>query len=204
MSDLAGLVNPRRTILGAPQEQWLFGQLRASQRAETTWRVLGQQVMFSRIARPGRGAFITDTWEGYQSARDRVFDFLAAERVRDVAILSGDIHSSWAFDLPRNPFDGYDRSGTGSLAVELLAPAISSEPLFTDPAIRDRSVLLRAVLPHLKFLDGEHNGYVVVDITRQQLRGDWYFVPTVLERSPAETRAAAFVCERGSAHLTEA
>ena len=203
-SDLAALANPDRSILGAPQEAWLFNELRASQRAGTGWRVLGQQVMFSRIAQPGRGAFIADSWEGYQAARDRVFDFLAAERVQDVAILSGDIHSSWAFDLPRNPFDGYDRSGKGSLAVELLAPAISSAPLFTEPAIRDRSVLLRALLPHLKFLDGENNGYVLVDITRAQLRGEWYFVPGVLERSAVEKLAAAFVCERGSAHLADA
>jgi alkaline phosphatase D len=203
-TDVEGLTNPARSILGAPQEAWLFDELRASQRAGTGWRVLGQQVMFSRIAQPERGAFVADTWEGYQAARDRVFDFLAAERVQDVAVLSGDIHSSWAFDLPRNPFDGYDRGGKGSLAVELLAPAISSAPLFTDPATRDRAVLLRALLPHLKFLEGETRGYVLLDVTRQQLRGEWYFVPTVLERSPAETRAAAFVCERGSSHLAEA
>ena len=92
----------------------------------------------------------------------------------------------------------------GLLAVELVAPAISSPPLFTSPEMRDRSVLLRALLPHLKFLEGENRGYVLLDITRQQLRGEWYFVPTVLERSAAERRAAAFVCERGSAHLTEA
>jgi alkaline phosphatase D len=203
-TDLEGLANPERSILGAPQEEWLFNELRASQRAGTGWRVLGQQVMFSRLAQPGRGALVSDTWEGYQGARDRVFDFLAAERVRDVAILSGDLHSSWAFDVPRNPFDGYERGGQGSLAVELLAPAVSSPPLFADPAVRERSVLLRALLPHLKFLDGESRGYVLVDITPAQLRGEWYVVPGVLERSAAETRAAAFVCERGSAHLAEA
>ena len=203
-SDIDGLASPRRSILGAAQEQWLFNELRESQRAGTEWRVLGQQVMFSRLAQPGRGALISDTWEGYPAARDRVFDFLAAERIRDVAILSGDLHSSWAFDVPRNPWDGYDRGGQGSLAVELLAPAISSPPLFADPAVRDRSVLLRALLPHLKFLEGENRGYVLLDITREQLRGEWYFVPTVLERSPAETRAAAFACERGSSHLAEA
>jgi alkaline phosphatase D len=203
-TDLEGLANPRRSILGAPQEEWLFNELRASQRAGTGWRVLGQQVMFSRLAQPGRGALISDTWEGYQGARDRVFDFLAAERVRDVAILSGDLHSSWAFDVPRNPFDGYERGGQGSLAVELLAPAVSSPPLFADPAVRERSVLLRALLPHLKFLDGENRGYVLVDVTPAQLRGEWYFVPGVLERSAVETRGAAFVCERGSAHLADA
>jgi alkaline phosphatase D len=202
-TDVAGVLGPARSMLGAPQEQWLFDELCASQRAGTAWRVLGQQVMFSRISQPGRGALVSDTWEGYPAARDRVFDFLAAERVRDVAILSGDLHSSWAFDLPQNPWDGYDRGGQGSLAVELLAPAISSPPLFADPDLRARSILLRALLPHLKFLDGESRGYVLLDITPGQLRGEWYFVPTVLERSAAETRAVAFVCERGSAHLAE-
>jgi alkaline phosphatase D len=203
-TDVKALEDPGRSILGADQEAWLFNELRSSQRADTGWRVLGQQVMFSRVVPPGRGVLLSDTWEGYQASRDRIFDFLAAERVRDVAVLSGDLHSSWAFDVPRNPFSGYQATGEGSLAVELLAPPISSPPLFTDPTLRERSVLLRALLPHLKFLDGESRGYVLADITRAQLRAEWYFVPSVLERSAAETRAAAFVCERGSAHLAPA
>jgi hypothetical protein len=92
----------------------------------------------------------------------------------------------------------------GSLAVELVAPAISSPPLFSDPVLRERGPLLRALLPHLKFLEGESRGYVLIDITKAQLRAEWYFVPSVLERSAVETRAAAFVCERGSAHLAPA
>ena len=204
-TNVAALADPHRSILGADQEAWLFGELRSSQRAGTGWRVLGQQVMFSRLVPPGRPVMLADSWEGYQASRDRIFDFLAAERVRDVAVLSGDLHSSWAFDVPRNPWDGYQEStGEGSLAVELLAPAISSPPLFTDPALREQSALLRRLLPHLKLLDGDSRGYVLVDITRTQLQGEWYFVPSVLERSPAETRAAGFVCERGSAHLAQA
>ena len=201
-TDVGALADPGRSILGAHQEAWLFEELRSSQRSGTGWRVLGQQVMFSRVVQPGRAVLLSDSWEGYQASRDRIFDFLAAERVRDVAILSGDLHSSWAFDVPRNPWSGYQGStGEGSLAVELLSPAISSPPLFTDPAVRERSVLLRALLPHLKFLEGESRGYVLLDITRAQLRAEWFFVPSVLERSAAETRAAGFVCERGSAHL---
>ena len=202
-TDVEALLSPSRSLLGREQEDWLFNELRGSQRAGTGWRVIGQQVMFSRVVPPGRPVLLSDTWEGYQATRDRVFDLLAAEPIEDVAILSGDLHSSWAFDLPRNPWDGYDRSGQGSLGVELLAPAISSPPLFMEPGLRERSVLLRALLPHLKMLDGDSRGYVLVDVTRRQLRGEWYFVPTVLERSAVETRAAAFVCERGSAHLAE-
>ncbi|OFW13624.1 MAG: hypothetical protein A3F70_10930 [Acidobacteria bacterium RIFCSPLOWO2_12_FULL_67_14] len=202
--DVAGLASPERTILGASQEQWLFDQLRSSQDAGTAWRLLGQQVMFARVMPAGKPVLITDTWEGYQAARDRVFDYLAADRIRDVAILSGDLHSSWAFDVPRSPWDGYQPSGDGSLAVELMAPAISSPPLFSAPGLRDRVPLLKAVLPHLKFLDGDNRGYVLLDVTASRMLAEWYFVPTVLERSDAESRAAAFVCERGSSRLVTA
>lgn len=201
-TDLAALVDAKRSILGAEQEAWLFDALRTSQRAETGWRVLGQQVMFSRVVPPGRTVVVSDTWEGYQASRDRLLDLLETERIRDVAILSGDLHSSWAFDVARNPWEGYQGdSGRGSLAVELLTPPISSPPLFTSPERRQLAPLLRALSPHLKFLDGDSRGYVLLDITTSQLRGEWHFVPSVTERSAAETLAAAFVCERGSAHL---
>lgn len=202
--DVAGLADPERTLLGAAQERWLFDQLRASQRAGTAWRLIGQQIMFARVMTPGKPVLISDTWEGYQAARDRVFDGLTADRIRDVAILSGDLHSSWAFDVPRNPWEEYQPSGDGSLAVELMAPAISSPPLFSAPGLRDRAPLLRTMLPHLKFLDGDNRGYVLVDVTPARLLAEWWFVPTVLERSAEESRAAAFVCERGSSRLVTA
>jgi len=203
--DPASFTDPKRTMLGAAQEAWLFNELRSSQRAGTSWRVLGQQVLFSRVAPSGWPVLSPDLWDGYQAARDRVLDYLVTERVRDVAILSGDLHSAWALDVPRDPWRQYQPStGEGSLAVELLAPAISSPPLFASPSMRDRAPLLRTFLPHLKFLDGDSRGYVLIDITPQRIQADWYFVPTVLEHTDAETRAVGFVCERGSSRLVPA
>lgn len=203
--DVAALADPGRSMLGREQEAWLFSQLRASSQAGTAWRVLGQGVMFSRLVPPGQPVLLSDTWEGYQASRDRVFDFLQAERVTDVAILGGDLHSSWALDVPRNPVAGYRAAtGEGSLAVEILAPAISSPPLFTAPGLRERAPLLRAILQNLKFLEGDSRGYVVVDITPERLQAEWFFAPTVDQRSAVETRAAAFVCEHGSARLVSA
>jgi len=203
--DVAAIADPKRSLLGAAQETWLFDQLRASQQAGTAWRVLGQQVMFSRVTPPKWPVPYPDTWDGYQGARDRVLDFIAAARVRDLAILSGDLHSSWALDVPRNPWEGYQAAtGSGSLAVEILAPAISSVPMFANPAAREHAPLFRSALPHLKFLDGDSRGYVLVDVAPSRLLAEWYFVPTVQERTAASTRAAAFVCERGSAHLAPA
>ncbi len=203
--DVAALTSRERTLLGKEQEAWLFDRMRASQREGTAWRVLGQQILFSRFSFPGRPVALNDTWDGYQAARERVFDFLVSEKMRDVAILSGDIHSSWAFDVPRNPWDGYTaRTGAGSVAVELVAPAVSSPPLFADPVIRERMSTLRYLLPHLKYLEGERRGYVHVDITPERLQADWYHVPGVEERSERETKAASFVCERGTSRIVAA
>ena len=204
-SDAAALTDPKRTILGEAQEAWLFEQLRASQQTGTIWKTLGQQVLFSRTAPAGWPVLNTDSWDGYQAARDRVLDYVANERVRDVAVLSGDLHSSWALDVARDPWRQYKApTGEGSLAVELLAPAISSPPLFANRGVRDRAALLRTFLPHLKFLDGDSRGYVVVDVTPERIEASWYFVPTVTEHTAVDTRAATFVCERGSSRLIPA
>jgi alkaline phosphatase D len=201
-NEVAALTRPDRTLLGKRQQDWLFDQLHASQRGGRAWRIVGQQVMFSRLALPGRPVALTDTWDGYQAARDRVLDFLATDKIDNVAILSGDIHSSWGFDVPRNAWDGYDpASGKGSMAVEIVSPAISSPPLFSDPVLRSGEPGLRATLPHLKYLDGDNNGYVVLDVTRDRLQSDWYLVANVRGQRRDETRAMRLVCERGSSRL---
>ena len=201
-NDIAALIRPDRTLLGEPQQRWLFDELRASQRAGHAWRILGQQVMFSRLALPGRPIVLADTWDGYQAARDRLLEDLTSDKVDNIAILSGDIHSSWGFDVPRNPWDGYDAaSGKGSMAVEIVSPAISSPPLFSDPVLRAGEPGLRSSLPHLKFLEGESNGYVLLDLTRDRLQTDWYFVANVLTQRRDERRAMRLICERRSSRL---
>ncbi len=198
------LNDPSRTMLGAVQEAWLIERLRASQKAGTTWRLIGQQILFAPLTPPGMRVQNPDVWDGYPAARARITDALARGGITNVAVLTGDVHSSWALDIPRNrsTYDG--KTGAGSIAVELVTPAISSPPLFTDAALRGASSLLRLFTPHLKFLDGDNHGYVLLDVTRERVLADWYFVPTVTERTDAESKAASFVCERGSSRLTKA
>ena len=201
-ADIQRLTDPRRSILGTAQESWLFDELRASQRAGTPWRLIGQQVMFAQVTPPGLPVQNVDAWDGYPAARQRVFEFLAREQMRDVAILTGDIHSSWANDLPRDVIVGYKAAtGAGSMAVEVVAPAISSPPLFSITGVRERAPLLRLAMPHIKYLEGDSRGYVHMDLTRERLTAEWYFVPSVIERSPREIRGASYVCERGSSRL---
>jgi alkaline phosphatase D len=206
-SDAAGLADPKRTLMGTAQEAWMFDQLRASQRANTPWTLLGQQIMFASITLPGTRPTNTDAWDGYPAQRTRVLDFVERENLRNLVILTGDAHSSWGFDLPRDPWNGY-RAATGerSLAVELVSPAISSPPptMFASIDGHDAEAAVRVALPHLKYLDGVRRGYVLVDLTPTLMKAQWFFSPDVRVRSGAEVPGTSLVCERGSAHLQPA
>lgn len=57
-----------RSLMGARQESWLFSQLRASSRRGTAWRVIGNQIVFSRIneslALGEENPLNYDSWDG--------------------------------------------------------------------------------------------------------------------------------------------
>jgi alkaline phosphatase D len=206
-TDAAGLADPKRTLMGAAQEAWMFDQLRASQRADTPWTLLGQQIMFAQATLPGTRVTNTDAWDGYPAQRTRVLDFIEREQIRNLVILTGDAHSSWGFDVARNPWDGYrPATGQGSLAVELVTPAICSPPpmMFTSADGRSAEAAVRVALPHLKYLDGAHHGYVIVDVTPALMHANWYFSPDTRVRAGVEIAGGSVVCERGSAHLQPA
>jgi alkaline phosphatase D len=204
--DAAALADPRRSLFGAEQEAWFFDQLRASQRADTRWRLLGQQILFSALSPPGFPVQRPDVWDGYPAQRNRVLDVIEHDQISNVVILTGDIHSSWALDVAREPFGkGYDpASGAGSLAVELVTPAVSSPPFFVTASQRDAAKMLQPLARHLKYLEGEHRGYILLDISRDRLQAEWYHVPGVDTRSAQESKAVSFVCEKGSSRLAPA
>jgi alkaline phosphatase D len=161
-------------------------------------------VVFSPITLPGTRVTNTDVWDGYASQRTRVLDFVEREHIRNLVILTGDAHSSWGFDVPRNPWAGYrPGTGEGSLAVELVTPAISSPPplMFAGKDGAETVAAVRVAFPHVKYLDGVRHGYVIVDLTPALMTASWYFSPDVRVHSDAEVAGGSFVCERGSSHL---
>jgi alkaline phosphatase D len=195
---------PERSLLGAEQERWLFETLAASQREQVAWRVLGQQVLLAPVRRRDRAIVSADKWDGFPAARARFLDLLERESIDDTIVLTGDFHSSWALDVAREPFSraGYDaESGRGSLAVEFVAPGISA-PGFPDPReAAARAAELRAVNPHVHWIDFHHQGYGLLDLDRERAQGEWWFVDAVRERRRGEHFARAFRTLRGANHL---
>jgi alkaline phosphatase D len=204
---VAEIWDPRRSLLGPAQEAWLFEELRRSQRDGVAWRILGQQVMLGQLR--GRSGLIlnTDQWDGYAASRRRLLDLLAGEGISDVVVLTGDLHSSWAQDISRDPYDPAvysPHSGAGSLAVEFVTPGITS-PGVSDPAKADeRAATALEANPHLRWVDLIHRGYAILDVTPEHARAEWYFVDTVQERRRSERFAKAWQTKRGRNALREA
>jgi alkaline phosphatase D len=204
--DLALVDDPGRSPLGRAQEEWLYAELRESRQAGARWQLLGQQIPFAPLSLPGATTVSTDTWEGYRPSRQRLLDAIGSLKLTNVAVLTGDVHSSWGYDVAANPWDGYDAAtGRGTLAVEIVAPSITSPSGFgaTPAEMAKRAAKYRAERPHLRYVDGERRGYVLLDVTRERLQADWYYVPTVTERTTVEQFGMGMTSVSGSPHLVE-
>jgi alkaline phosphatase D len=202
--EIESIHDPKRQLLGAEQEAWLAEQFVTSVREKSTWTVLGQQVMFAPQTPTGAVAGNADSWDGYRGARGRVFDMIERAKVSNLAVLTGDVHSSWAFDVPRDPFGGYDKAtGKGSLGVEFAGTSITS-PSSVGRDGQKQLDDLKAARPHLHYVDGRYRGYYIVDLTRERLQADYYAVATIAERSTNERFEQGFITESGRNHLVAA
>ena len=206
--------NPARTLLGAAQEAWLAQRLRSS---SARWKFIGQGVMFAQLKAQGAplaaggGLFFnSDQWDGYQPARDRLYAVLKGDSahppVVNCVILTGDIHTSWAADLsqdPNNPMTatgGYNPvSGEGSRAVEFVGTSVTS-PGLDDPT-GSTTAFLRSVNPHFKYIDLNRRGYMLLDVTRERVVCEWWYVDTVASVTNLQTFGAAWEVRDGSNRL---
>ena len=188
--------DPRRTMLGRRQEAWLAGGLAAS---EAKWDVLAQQIFFSPLwlrgfpwgaDNPGKTGFNMDAWDGYPDARERLLKSVAAARLRNFAILTGDWHSHWAANV-LNPYADLDSTPLG---IELVTSSISSDgDGERHPAWGLRSMALQ---PYLRHFD-QRRGWIEVNLTAQRLRADFRVVDYVSRKGAPARSSGVFVAQDG-------
>ncbi|MBL8569234.1 MAG: alkaline phosphatase D family protein [Phreatobacter sp.] len=191
-----------RTLLGAAQENWLDGVLRAG---GSVWQVLAQQVLFAamdwrsfgRSTTQERHAGDMDKWDGAAAGRERVLAMLRRVERANPVVLTGDAHIGLALDLHR---DGRDPASP-CIGVEFLATSISSGG--DGRALLRNDRMLRADNPHLKFA-GNERGYSLHRVTPRQWQADFRVVPKVsVAGSPVLTRKS-LVVEAGRPGLVDA
>ncbi|MFP3978953.1 alkaline phosphatase D family protein [Marinobacter sp. KMM 10035] len=210
--------DPDRQLLGHEQEKWLFNQLQTSHSRGASWHVIGQQVMLSPLTlgtlpdnpnwHIGGGAQLNyDQWDGYEVSRKNLLGRLEAMGLNNAVVLTGDIHSSWAMDVAMDPGNllSYNRfTGEGSLAVEFVTPAVTS-PAAPTKGLSDLAAA--ALIPlnrHLKWVDLYHRGYMVLDVTPERCKADWFHLETVSEPSNQEHFARSYLTKDGGNHVERA
>lgn len=54
--------DPSRTLMGARQENWFYNSLSTSAQRGATWRLVGNQIIISRLLEDDEGALSGDNW----------------------------------------------------------------------------------------------------------------------------------------------
>ncbi|TGJ84803.1 hypothetical protein E0Z10_g3963 [Xylaria hypoxylon] len=199
-----------RSLMGPRQEAWFYRTLQDSAKRGTTWRVVGNQIVFSRInssiATGSQTPFNYDQWDGYQANRNRTFHTLYENKIGNNIFLAGDSHASWVSDLvwldehPYNP-----ATGDGSLGVEFAGSAVSSpSPAgqnVTLQAAQLGSEIFVATNAELQWQDFYYRGYYELSISHERVNAAYFGVPTTTVRSGAEISLANFTVLAGANKL---
>ena len=192
------IVDPaKRGLLGEEQWRWLEAQAATS---TARWLLVGNQVMMSPLRAlnvgGGRG-FNAGQWDGYPAERRRFFDVLRrAGWPTDVAVLSGDIHSSWAADLP--------------VGAEFVTPSVTTDSFAQTvfPPVPGISAMARRVFlsqnRHLRLADLDHHGYVTVELSPDRMQADWWHLDTIARRPSGERWAGGWTLAHGELGLRRA
>ncbi|MDQ6523469.1 alkaline phosphatase D family protein [Nocardioides sp. LHD-245] len=224
----ASSADPDGSMIGDDQEHWLVQGLAAS---TARWKVLGNQVpFFPQVLLPQLPGQITDLlgpklsqqlekpllqlyvedWNGFLTQRQRIVDGMAG--IDDVVILTGDVHQSFASEIPARP-NRYllDRK---SVAVEYVTPGVASPSLQTmvnqvAPGVGN---LLDVVLntnaalanPWIRWSEGFKTGCLIVDFASTRVQADWYLVDKGTDPNSAIRHVASRQTKAGTRRITAA
>ncbi|MGC4023030.1 MAG: alkaline phosphatase D family protein [Cyclobacteriaceae bacterium] len=166
-----------RTMLGKQQFDWFESQLKDSKAA---WKIIGNQVIFSDMRTEALYKNMPtnfDSWDGYPAEKKKLKDFILNNKVKDIVFITGDAHSSWAIEAATEVTKNYS-----PFAIELVAPSISSangNEYIPDDSVKIRETLMLKNNPHLKYLNNRDHGYLLLTLTAERIRAEWWFVNTV-------------------------
>ncbi|MGW7260394.1 alkaline phosphatase D family protein [Streptomyces sp. NPDC054834] len=184
--------DPNRTITGRAQLDWLKAGLKAS---DTKWRLVGNSVMIAPfvigsltadllkplaklLGLPQDGIGVnTDQWDGYTDDRRELLDHLRSNAIGNTVFLTGDIHMSWANDVP---VDAGTYPLSPSAATEFVITSVTSDNLDDIMKVPEGTVstiaapVIEAANRHVHWVDTDRHGYGVLDITADRAQMDYY------------------------------
>jgi alkaline phosphatase D len=179
--------DPKLTLLGSAQEQWLDESLAESRAA---WNVIAQQTLFVPAARRSGKDVVThwtDGWDGYPAARERLLRSLVQRRPANPLIVGGDVHAAMTARVhaePANP-------ESPVVASEVVATSITSQGFasWINATRREN--------PHIEYAETEKRGYALIELQRSRAEARHRAVDSVKRADAGVSTAAAFTLESG-------
>jgi alkaline phosphatase D len=177
------LADPARHLPEPEQLAWLTSGLA---RSAKSWHLIGNQTVFTRVfappspnGLPGQ-VFNPDQWDGYQADQQALLEAMRTSATNPV-VLTGDIHSSWANDLPTDPA-AYRAGRATSVGVEFVCPSVTSdgfkEVLGSAATATAVTAAFQAANPWVRYLEGIGHGFAVLDVTPERVQTDFFFIRT--------------------------
>ena len=169
-------------ILGTTQSQWWKDTMKNS---TATWKVWGNEVTLNRMwvdlrtqaPAPYNQLYVVnaDGWDGYPAHRAEMLSYLAAQGVKNVVAITGDLHAFQCGVV----YDNNDPASGKPVAVDFVSAGISSSsfyrylaagaagtpltPLVATPQTFD--TVMKAHNPAFAYVDHDAQGYSVATVT---------------------------------------
>jgi alkaline phosphatase D len=189
---------PGRTLLGPGQLAWLKQGLAAS---PASWKLLANAVMAMALEATDGAPVNKDQWDGYAAERADLLGFVRERGIRDVAFLTGDIHTFFAGEV------GVEGRGPDSVATEFVGGSISSLGLpevaqrmgapFTREQIELFTTNVQVANPHIKYDEQLSRGYGLLEAREDELLVEFRAVEARTRRSTDARTIGRFRVARG-------
>ena len=187
--------DPNRTMLGSEQMNFLLNRWTSS---TATWNLVGNSVMFTQVLIPPldpqtSGAitellglpqdgvpYNSDQWDGYAHERRKLIGEMSGRNLDNVVFLTGDIHSSWACNVPVTP-GRYPADGIA--AAEIVCTSVSASNIDDIVKLPQRNAIsqtaeqaLMAANPYVEWIEFDHHGWVNVQVRPDEILAEYRFV----------------------------
>jgi alkaline phosphatase D len=199
-----------RSLMGPRQEHWFYNQLSESSQRGATWRVIGSQIVFSRLNQSAaygeENPLNYDSWDGYQSNKNRTLSHLYSNDIGNNIFLAGDSHASWVSDLIWYGEKPYDKEiGEGAIGVEFAGSAVTSPcPYGANISLataNNYSNIIETANDELQWQDLYYRGYYELHFSSEEVTANYYGMPTVVSRNSWEISLANFTVKAGANKL---
>ena len=163
--------------------------------------MLANQVMMMGLDLPTGVPFNADQWDGYADERRSLLEEALARGVRDLTVLTGDIHTFFAGAVTTT-----GRIDGRAAATEFVGGSVTStgirEAVPVDPVVSENG--LRALNPHLAYVEVSSRGYGVMEARRDELLVKFRAPSSVFEPRATMRDLASFRVARGSTVVSPA